>query len=112
MNSRYVMNTYSPSDLIFESGQGSWLFEKNGDRYLDFASGIAVNSVGHCHPHLISEIQRQAAKLIHTSNLYNIIQQEKLAKRLCDLSFADEVFFANSGAEANEGAVKVARRYS
>ena len=111
MNSRYVMNTYSPSDLIFERGQGSWLFEKNGDRYLDFASGIAVNSVGHCHPHLVSEIQRQAAKLIHTSNLYNIFQQEKLAKRLCDLSFADEVFFANSGAEANEGAVKVARRY-
>ena len=111
MNSKYVMNTYSPSDLIFESGQGSWLFEKNGDRYLDFASGIAVNSVGHCHPHLVAEIQRQAAKLIHTSNLYNIIQQEKLAKRLCDLSFANEVFFANSGAEANEGAVKVARRY-
>ena len=107
MNSRYVMSTYSPSDLIFERGQGSWLFEKNGDRYLDFASGIAVNSVGHCHPHIVSEIQQQAAKLIHTSNLYNIIQQEKLAKRLCDLSFADKVFFANSGAEANEGAVKL-----
>ena len=111
MNSDYIMNTYSPSDLTFESGEGSWLFEKNGEKYLDFASGIAVNSVGHCHPHLVAEIQKQASKLIHTSNLYNISQQERLAKRLCNLSFADSVFFANSGAEANEGAVKVARRY-
>ena len=111
MNSDYIMNTYSQSDLTFESGEGSWLFEKNGEKYLDFASGIAVNSVGHCHPHLVAEIQRQASKLIHTSNLYNISQQERLAKRLCNLSFADSVFFANSGAEANEGAVKVARRY-
>ncbi|MAC61178.1 MAG: acetylornithine transaminase [SAR116 cluster bacterium] len=111
MNSDYIMNTYSPSDLTFESGEGSWLFEKNGEKYLDFASGIAVNSVGHCHPHLVAEIQRQASKLIHTSNLYNISQQERLAKRLCNLSFTGSVFFANSGAEANEGAVKVARRY-
>ena len=97
--------------LHISRGEMQYLYSKSGEKYLDFASGIAVNSVGHCHPHLVAEIQRQAAKLIHTSNLYNIIQQEKLAKRLCDLSFADKVFFANSGAEANEGAVKVARRY-
>ena len=106
-----VMQTYAPSDLTFEKGDGSWLFTKNGDEYLDFASGIAVNSIGHCHPHLVSEVQKQVSKLIHTSNLYNIELQEKLAKRLCLNSFADTVFFANSGAEANEGAVKVARRY-
>ena len=105
------MNTYAPSDLTFDRGLGSWLFDDKGYKYLDFASGIAVNSVGHSHPHVVSAIQKQAAKLIHTSNLYNISQQEKLAKRLCDLSFADCVFFSNSGAEANEGAVKVARRY-
>ena len=111
MNSKYIMNTYSSSDLTFDRGLGSWLFDDKGYKYLDFASGIAVNSVGHSHPHVVSAIQKQAAKLIHTSNLYNISQQEKLAKRLCDLSFADCVFFSNSGAEANEGAVKVARRY-
>jgi len=111
MVSNFLMNTYAPSDLTFEKGEGSWLFTNNGDRYLDFASGIAVNSIGHCHPHLVSEIQKQSARLIHTSNLYNISQQEKLAERLCNHSFAESVFFANSGAEANEGAVKVARRY-
>ena len=111
MKSNYIMNTYAPSDLTFDRGLGSWLFDDKGDKYLDFASGIAVNSVGHSHPHVVSAIQKQAAKLIHTSNLYNILQQEKLAKRLCELSFADCVFFSNSGAEANEGAVKVARRY-
>ena len=93
MNSKYIMNTYAPSDLTFDRGLGSWLFDDKGDKYLDFASGIAVNSVGHSHPHVVSAIQKQAAKLIHTSNLYNISQQEKLAKRLCDLSFADCVFF-------------------
>ena len=111
MSSKYLMQTYALSDLTFENGQGSWLFTKEGESYLDFASGIAVNSVGHCHPHMVSEIQKQASRLIHTSNLYNIEQQERLAKRLCDASFASSVFFANSGAEANEGAVKVARRY-
>ena len=93
MNSKYIMNTYAPSDLTFDRGLGSWLFDDKGYKYLDFASGIAVNSVGHSHHHVVSAIQKQAAKLIHTSNLYNISQQEKLAKRLCDLSFADCVFF-------------------
>ena len=69
MASNFLMNTYSPSDLTFEKGEGSWLFTNNGDRYLDFASGIAVNSIGHCHPHLVSEIQKQSAKLIHTSKI-------------------------------------------
>ena len=91
MVSNFLMNTYAPSDLTFEKGEGSWLFTNNGDRYLDFASGIAVNSIGHCHPHLVSEIQKQSARLIHTSNLYNISQQEKLAERLCKHTFADFV---------------------
>ena len=105
------METYAPSDLLFEKGSGSWLYSNNGEKYLDFSSGIAVTSIGHCHPHLVNSIKRQAEKLIHTSNLYKIEQQEKLAERLCSISFADKVFFANSGAEANEGAVKLARKY-
>tara|TARA_A100001015_G_scaffold170081_1_gene189036 strand:+ start:4564 stop:5748 length:1185 start_codon:yes stop_codon:yes gene_type:complete len=106
-----VMETYSSVNLTFKKGEGSWLFATNGQKYLDFSSGIAVTSIGHCHPHLVKAIKKQVEKLIHTSNLYKIGQQEKLAKRLCDISFADSVFFANSGAEANEGAVKIARRY-
>ena len=105
------MNTYAPSDLTFDRGLGSWLFDDKGDKYLDFASGIAVNSVGHSHPHVVSEIQKQAAKLIHTSNLYNMSQQEKLAKRLTKISFADYVIFQNSGAEATEVAIKIARKF-
>ena len=105
------METYSSADLTFNRGKGSWLFASNGQKYLDFSSGVAVTSLGHCHPHLVKSIKQQAEKLIHTSNLYKIGQQEKLAERLCEVSFADSVFFANSGAEANEGAVKIARRY-
>ena len=111
MFSENLMQTYASSKLSFEKGSGTWLFTKSGEAYLDFASGIAVNILGHGHPHLVSEIQLQASKLLHTSNLYNIEQQQRLAKRLCNLSFAEKVFFCNSGAEANEGAIKVARRY-
>ena len=111
MFSENLMQTYASSKLSFEKGSGTWLFTKSGEAYLDFASGIAVNILGHGHHHLVSELQLQVSNLLHTSNLYNIEQQKKLAERLCGLSFAEKVFFCNSGAEANEGAIKVARRY-
>ena len=92
-------------------GEGVWLIGEGGERYLDFASGIAVNLLGHGHPHLTKAIQEQAATLMHVSNLYGSPQGEKLAQRLIDNSFADTVFFTNSGAEAVECAIKTARRY-
>ncbi|WP_341895580.1 aspartate aminotransferase family protein [Ferrovibrio terrae] len=106
-----LMSTYARQDLAFERGEGSYLYTADGRRYLDFGSGIAVTALGHSHPHLVQAIQEQAAKLWHTSNLFRIPEQEKLAQRLVDNSFADKAFFCNSGAEANEGAVKVARKY-
>ncbi|QDO99723.1 aspartate aminotransferase family protein [Ferrovibrio terrae] len=105
------MSTYARQDLAFERGEGSYLFTADGRRYLDFGSGIAVTSLGHAHPHLVQAVQAQAAKLWHTSNLFRIPEQERLAQRLVDNSFADKAFFCNSGAEANEGAVKCARKY-
>jgi acetylornithine/N-succinyldiaminopimelate aminotransferase len=105
------MSTYARQDLAFERGEGSYLFTADGRRYLDFGSGIAVTSLGHAHPHLVQAVQAQAAKLWHTSNLFRIPEQERLAQRLVDHSFADKAFFCNSGAEANEGAVKCARKY-
>src|ERR1043165_6396394 len=104
------MSTYARQDLAFERGEGSYLYTADGRRYLDFGSGIAVTALGHSHPHLVKAIQEQAAKLWHTSNLFRIPEQEKLAQRLVDNSFADKAFFCNSGAEANEGAVKCARK--
>ncbi|WP_290808028.1 aspartate aminotransferase family protein [Ferrovibrio sp.] len=109
--SEALMSTYARQDLAFERGEGSYLFTADGRRYLDFGSGIAVTALGHAHPHLVKAIQEQAAKLWHTSNLFRIPEQEKLAERLVANSFADKAFFCNSGAEANEGAVKVARKY-
>lgn len=106
-----LMSTYARADLAFERGEGSYLYTADGRRYLDFGSGIAVTALGHSHPHLVKAIQEQAAKLWHTSNLFRIPEQEKLAQRLVDNSFADKAFFCNSGAEANEGAVKCARKY-
>jgi acetylornithine/N-succinyldiaminopimelate aminotransferase len=106
-----VMPTYARQDVVFASGCGSWLISSAGDRYLDFASGVAVNALGHCHPHLVAALQGQAATLWHTSNLYRVEGQEKLAERLVAATFADRVFFCNSGAEACEGAIKTARRY-
>ncbi|MGI9424627.1 MAG: aspartate aminotransferase family protein [Hyphomicrobiaceae bacterium] len=106
-----VMGTYGRLNVVFERGEGSWLIAKNGDRYLDFGSGIAVNTLGHAHPDLIAALTDQAGKLWHTSNLYRIDGQERLAELLCEASFADNVFFCNSGAEACEGAIKLARRY-
>jgi acetylornithine/N-succinyldiaminopimelate aminotransferase len=105
------MPTYGRQDVVFERGEGSWLISTTGERYLDFASGVAVNALGHAHPHLVEALTKQAATLWHTSNLYRVAGQERLAERLCAETFADKVFFCNSGAEACEGAIKTARRY-
>jgi acetylornithine/N-succinyldiaminopimelate aminotransferase len=106
-----VMPTYARQDIVFERGEGSWLVATDGTRYLDFAAGVAVNALGHAHPHLVAALQEQAGRLWHTSNLYRVAGQERLAERLVAATFADQVFFCNSGAEACEGAIKIARRY-
>ena len=105
------MPTYAPSDLAFERGLGAYVFTAEGKRYLDFCAGIAVSILGHSHPHLVAALKDQAEKIWHTSNLYRIPGQEKMAERLVAGSFADKVFFSNSGAEAIEAAIKVARKY-
>jgi acetylornithine/N-succinyldiaminopimelate aminotransferase len=105
------MPTYGRIDIAFDRGEGSYLYATDGRRFLDFASGIATNSLGHAHPHLVKEIQDQAAKLLHVSNLYHIPEQQRLADRLVENSFANTVFFCNSGAEAMEGALKLARKF-
>lgn len=106
-----VMPTYNRSPLAFERGDGAWLKTADGEEYLDFASGIAVNLLGHSHPALLEALQTQSEKLWHVSNLYTMPEQQKLAAQLCASSFADRVFFCNSGAEAMEGAIKTARKY-
>ena len=105
-----VMNTYGRAEIAFVRGHGCWLESESRERYLDCASGIAVNTLGHAHPRLVAALQDQASKLWHTSNLYRIPGQEQVAKRLASLSGLDQVFFCNSGAEATEAAVKIARR--
>jgi acetylornithine/N-succinyldiaminopimelate aminotransferase len=107
----HLLPAYARTDLAFERGEGAWLIATNGDRYLDFASGVAVNALGHAHPHLVAAVARQAQKLWHVSNLYRIPESESVADRLCAASFADLVFFCNSGAEAMECAIKMARKY-
>jgi acetylornithine/N-succinyldiaminopimelate aminotransferase len=106
-----LLPVFARIDLAFERGEGSWLETTSGERFLDFGAGIAVNALGHAHPHLVAALQAQAAKLWHTSNLYQIPDGERLAARLTAASFADVVFFANSGAEANEAAIKMARKF-
>ena len=106
-----LMPNYNRADLAFERGQGAWLFSTDGRRFLDFGGGIATSSLGHGHPHLTAAIAEQAAKVMHVSNLYRIPQAERLAARLVEHSFGDSVFFCNSGAEANEGMVKMIRKY-
>jgi acetylornithine/N-succinyldiaminopimelate aminotransferase len=106
-----LLPTYARVHLSFERGEGVWLVAGNGDRYLDFGAGIAVNSVGHAHPHVVAALVDQAHKIWHTSNLFEIPQAEALGKRLTEITFADFVFFTNSGAEALEGAIKTARKY-
>jgi acetylornithine/N-succinyldiaminopimelate aminotransferase len=105
-----LMPNYNRADLAFERGEGAFLFDAAGRRFLDFGAGIATSSLGHGHPHLVAAIAEQAARVIHVSNLYHIPQAERLAQRLVDASFADSVFFCNSGAEANEGLVKAMRK--
>ncbi len=108
----HLLPTYARVDLAFERGEGAWLTATNGERYLDFTSGVAVNALGHAHPHLVAAISEQVAKLIHVSNLYRIPEAERLAARLCAASgFADLVFFCNSGAEAMECSIKTARKF-
>ena len=106
-----VLGTYARANAEFERGEGAYLWTADGERYLDFAAGVAVNVLGHAHPHLVEALIAQARKLWHTSNLYRVTGQELLAKRLCEVTFADKVFFANSGAEAMEACVKMARKY-
>jgi acetylornithine/N-succinyldiaminopimelate aminotransferase len=105
-----LMPTYARADLAFERGEGAWLMTADGRRFLDFGAGIATSSLGHAHPHLTAAIAAQAARVMHVSNLYRIPGAERLAQRLVDATFADSVFFCNSGAEANEGMVKMVRR--
>ncbi|MEM6408068.1 MAG: aspartate aminotransferase family protein [Pseudomonadota bacterium] len=106
-----IMPTYGRADMTFEKGEGSWLIDRDGTRYLDFGAGIAVTALGHAHPELVKVVQDQAASLWHTSNLYNIPAQQALAEKLVELTFADTCFFTNSGAEAMECALKTARKY-
>jgi acetylornithine/N-succinyldiaminopimelate aminotransferase len=105
------MGTYARQNIVFARGEGAWLIAENGERYLDFGSGVAVNALGHAHPRLVAALHAQAEKLWHTSNLYRVEGQETVAEKLSRLTFAERVFFCNSGAEACEGAIKVARRY-
>ena len=105
-----LMPTYARENLAFERGEGAWLITADQRRFLDFGAGIATSSLGHGHPHLTQAIAEQAGRVIHVSNLYRVPQAERLAQRLVDASFADSVFFCNSGAEANEGMVKMLRR--
>ena len=106
-----VMPTYARANIAFEHGEGAYLYSTEGEKYLDFASGIAVTALGHSHPHLVETLITQGKKLWHTSNLFQIPQQTRLAERLVANSFADTVFFGNSGAEAGELAIKITRKY-
>ncbi|WLR92896.1 aspartate aminotransferase family protein [Shinella zoogloeoides] len=106
-----LYETYMRAPLRFTRGEGVWLIAEDGERYLDFAAGVAVNSLGHAHPHLVAALKDQADKVWHLSNLYEVPGQESLGRRLTEATFADKVFFTNSGAEALECAIKTARRY-
>lgn len=106
-----LMQTYARQPVAFVKGEGAWLYDENGEKYLDALAGVAVNGLGHGHPKLAKALCEQAGRLIHTSNIYRILEQERLADRLCELSGLERVFFCNSGAEANEAAIKIARLY-
>ena len=107
----HLLPVFARVDLGFERGEGAWLIASNGERYLDFTSGVAVNALGHCHPHLVAALNEQANRLWHMSNLFKSPDGERLTARLCEASFADFVFFANSGAEAMECAIKITRKH-
>jgi len=108
----HVASTYGRYPLVAASGEGCWLTDVDGKKYLDFLAGVAVNNLGHCHPKVVAALQEQAGKLLHCSNFYHIPQQIELAELLCKHSFGERVFFCNSGAEANEAALKLVRKYS
>jgi acetylornithine/N-succinyldiaminopimelate aminotransferase len=107
----HLMNTYARQPVAFVKGEGAYLWDETGKRYLDAVAGVAVNGLGHAHPKVVKAICEQAAAAIHTSNLYRVLRQEELADRLCALSGMDKAFFCNSGCEANEAAIKLARMY-
>jgi acetylornithine aminotransferase len=107
----HLMNTYARLPVAFTHGQGAWLFDARGRRYLDALAGIAVSTLGHNHPRLVRAIAEQAGRMLHTSNLYQVREQERLADRLAEMAGMDEVFFCNSGCEANEAAIKLARMF-
>ena len=107
--SEHLMQTYARLPVAFSRGEGVWLYDESGDKYLDALAGVAVNGLGHSHPKLVRALCEQAGRLIHTSNIYRIPAQERLADKLCALSGMERVFFCNSGAEANEAAIKLAR---
>ncbi|AJE02215.1 acetylornithine transaminase [Geobacter pickeringii] len=109
---KYIMKTYGRYPLVPVRGEGCILWDADGKRYLDFLAGVAVNNLGHCHPKVVAALQKQAAEMIHCSNYYHIPNQIALAELLCTHSFADKAFFCNSGAEANEAAIKLARKYT
>ena len=106
-----ILGTYARKNISFKEGKGTFLYTENGDKYLDWVAGIATNILGHCHPHVVKAIQDQSKKLIHVSNAFIIKEAESLAKRLTDNTFADKVFFCNSGAESVEGSIKIVRKY-
>ena len=111
-SAKYLANTYARFPIVLERGQGVRLWDSDGKEYLDFVGGIAVDALGHCHPRMVEAIRAQAERLIHVSNLYHIEPQIRLAQLLCEHSFADRAFFCNSGAEANEAAIKLARKFA
>jgi predicted acetylornithine/succinylornithine family transaminase len=111
LTDKYVARTYARIPIALVRGKGTRVWDADGKEYLDFLAGIAVNSLGHCHPAILRAIRQQSKKLLHVSNLYHILPQSELARELCHHSFADRVFFCNSGAEANEAAIKLVRRY-
>ncbi|MBN2644904.1 MAG: acetylornithine transaminase [Desulfuromonadaceae bacterium] len=109
---KHIATTYGRYPLVAVRGEGCWLWDADGNKYLDFLAGVAVNNLGHCHPKVVQALQEQAATLLHCSNYYHIPSQIELAEKLCEHSFGDRVFFCNSGAEANEAAMKLVRRHS
>lgn len=111
-DAHYVMGTFARAPMVLVKGQGAWVWDSDGRKYLDFFGGLAVNILGHCHPAVVTAIQEQAASLIHCSNLYHTLQVARLAKLLASAGGGDKLFFCNSGAEANEGAIKLTRKYA
>ena len=109
---KFIVPTYSRPDVVFSHGSGPYIFDSDGKRYLDFTAGIAVTALGHSDPEWVQAVSEQAGRLVHVSNLYHTAPHVELAEKLTDHSFADKVFYCNSGSEANEGALKFARKWA